>query len=179
MIAALLADKLRAQVIESRDVGGAAPIRPQTPGFSRLGKNDDRAVTSSRLSLIDLAGSEKATSQADRRVEGAFINKSLLTLEKVIAALTEKKAPAHIPYRDSKLTQILQPSLSGEARVSVICTINPSPLAVQESTTTLKFAQRVKKVTLHAEKNEIVGDKALLIRYEQTVSANQHEAVTS
>lgn len=54
--------------------------------------SDDRAVVTSRLSLIDLAGSEKATSQADRRVEGAFINKSLLTLEKVIAALTEEKS---------------------------------------------------------------------------------------
>lgn len=74
-----------------------------------------------------------------------------------------------VPYRDSKLTQILQPSLSGEARVAVICTINPSPVAIQESTSTLKFAQRVKKVTLNAERNEIVGEKALLIRYEQTV----------
>jgi len=79
---------------------------------------------------------------------------------------------AHVPYRDSKLTQILQPSLSGEARVVVICTINPSCIAVQESTSTLKFAQRVKKVTLHAERNEVVGDKALLIRYEQTVRAS-------
>jgi centromeric protein E len=79
---------------------------------------------------------------------------------------------AHVPYRDSKLTQILQPSLSGEARVAVICTINPSPVAIQESTSTLKFAQRVKKVTLHAERNEIIGDKALIYRYEQTVSTS-------
>lgn len=84
------------QVIESRDVDPSRQHskRPQTPGLSRFNNNsdDDRAVVSSRLSLIDLAGSEKATSQADRRVEGAFINKSLLTLEKVIAALTEDKA---------------------------------------------------------------------------------------
>lgn len=60
-------------VIESRDAG------------------IDGAVHLSTLSLIDLAGSERATSQAARRVEGAFINKSLLTLEKVIAALTEEK----------------------------------------------------------------------------------------
>lgn len=87
------------QVIESRDVGSSSSLRsstkrPQTPGGnSRFGTqdSDDRAVVSSQLSLIDLAGSEKATSQADRRVEGAFINKSLLTLEKVIAALTEDK----------------------------------------------------------------------------------------
>lgn len=77
--------------------------------------------------------------------------------------------PQKVPYRDSKLTQILQPSLSGEARVAVICTVNPSPVAIQESTSTLKFAQRVKKVTLNAERNEVVGEKALIIRYEQTV----------
>lgn len=78
-----------------------------------------------------------------------------------------------VPYRDSKLTQILQPSLSGEARVAVICTVNPSPVAIQESTSTLKFAQRVKKVTLNAERNEVVGEKALIIRYEQTVRLGQ------
>jgi len=88
------------QVIESRDVNNGLsslrqpPKRPQTPGLSRnnMSEDDGRSVVTSRLSLIDLAGSEKATSQADRRVEGAFINKSLLTLEKVIAALTEDKA---------------------------------------------------------------------------------------
>jgi centromeric protein E len=58
---------------------------------------DDKAVITSRLSLIDLAGSEKATSQADRRMEGAFINRSLLTLEKVIAALTEDKTRYVVP----------------------------------------------------------------------------------
>ena len=87
------------QVIESRDVDSSSSLRAstrrsQTPGLtSRFGSQgaDDRAVVSSQLSLIDLAGSEKATSQADRRVEGAFINKSLLTLEKVISALTEDK----------------------------------------------------------------------------------------
>lgn len=79
------------------------------------------------------------------------------------------KHRAHIPYRDSKLTQILQPSLSGEARVAVICTVNPSVTAVEESKSTLKFATRVKKVTLHAEKREIVDDKALITKYRSTV----------
>lgn len=96
----------------------------------------------SRLSVIDLAGSETAVSQAERRTEGAFINKrfvssrirfrlcvadvlldSLLTLEKVIASLTDdSKNKRHVPYRDSKLTQILQPSLSGQSRlISSLC----------------------------------------------------------
>lgn len=124
----------------------------------------------SRLSLIDLAGSEQAVSQADRRAEGAFINKSLLTLEKVIASLTADKKGQHIPYRDSKLTQILQPSLSGLARVAVVATVNPSPAAVSESQSTLKFAQRVKKVTLKAVVNEVVDDKALIFKYRNHIA---------
>lgn len=52
----------------------------------------------------------------------------------------------HVPFRNSKLTRMLQPSLSGNARISVICTINPDPSAVTESTSTLLFAQRVKRV---------------------------------
>ena len=52
----------------------------------------------------------------------------------------------HVPFRNSKLTRMLQPSLSGNARISVICTINPDVSAVVESTSTLQFAQRIKKV---------------------------------
>ncbi len=114
----------------------------------------------SELCLIDLAGSEKYVSQgSDRRAEGAHINKSLLTLGKVIYALSEKSSPSttgvHIPYRDSKLTRILQNSLSGNARVAVVCTINPNPSAVDESLSTLNFAKRIKKVGLNARRNEI------------------------
>ncbi len=73
--------------------------------------------------MIDLAGSERAsadytpkdnwTIEEIRRKEGGFINKSLLTLANVISKLSDKQEAAHIPYRDSKLTRILQPSLSG------------------------------------------------------------------
>ena len=52
----------------------------------------------------------------------------------------------HVPFRNSKLTRMLQPSLSGDARISVVCTINPEVSAVVESTSTLQFAQRIKKV---------------------------------
>ncbi|KAL7748632.1 Kinesin-like protein kip2 [Sorochytrium milnesiophthora] len=123
-----------------------------------------QTVRVSLLNLIDLAGSEKAASNVDRRKEGAYINKSLLTLGSVIAKLTEERS-SHIPYRDSKLTRILQSSLSGQARVSVICTISPAALNVEESTNTLKFAARVKKVVTRAKENEIMDDKALLQKY--------------
>ncbi|GAA5834148.1 hypothetical protein JCM3766R1_004472 [Sporobolomyces carnicolor] len=164
--------------IESRDDNPASPVpqtpfsgnyKPKTPNAPRMAPGGDGVVRMSRLSLIDLAGSEQATSQMERRSEGAFINKSLLTLEKVIASLTDGKK-SHVPYRDSKLTQILQPSLSGDARVAVIATCNPSPAAIEETKSTLKFAQRVKKVVLKAAINEVVDDKALITKYRSHIA---------
>lgn len=55
----------------------------------------------------------------------------------------------HVPFRNSKLTRMLQPSLSGDARISVICTINPSKDFIAESTSTLLFAQRIKRVQVY------------------------------
>jgi centromeric protein E len=75
----------------------------------------------------------------------------------------------HVPFRNSKLTRMLQPSLSGNARISVICTINPDPSAVTESTSTLLFAQRIKKVQLSAQKKEVVDTDALIERYRKEI----------
>lgn len=75
----------------------------------------------------------------------------------------------HVPFRNSKLTRMLQPSLSGNARISVICTINPETSAIAESTSTLLFAQRIKKVQLHAQKKEVVDTDALLERYRKEI----------
>ena len=146
-------------IIESRERIPGSPamtasrIRPPTV-----------PVRISCLNLIDLAGSEKVNSVVDRRIEGSYINKSLLTLGTVISKLAEENS-AHIPYRDSKLTRILQPSLQGNARVSVVCTISPSVNNIEESLNTLKFAQRIKKVVTKARANEIMDDKALLQKY--------------
>ncbi|KAG0258401.1 hypothetical protein BG011_003331 [Mortierella polycephala] len=156
-------------VIESRERAPTAPRSPEgrKPSLG-LGFKSTKAVRVSQLNLIDLAGSEKASSDAERRKEGAFINKSLLTLGTVISKLTEEKG-AHIPYRDSKLTRILQSSLSGNARVSVICTISPSFSNVEESHNTLKFAARVKKVVTKAHTNQVMDDKALLEKYRREI----------
>ena len=75
----------------------------------------------------------------------------------------------HVPFRNSKLTRMLQPSLAGNARISVICTINPDASAIAESTSTLLFAQRIKKVQLHAQKKEVVDTDALLERYRKEI----------
>ncbi|GJJ13420.1 hypothetical protein Clacol_007674 [Clathrus columnatus] len=145
---------------------------PPTPGGSRLQARGGRSVRTSVLSLIDLAGSEKATSDKERTREGKYINTSLLTLGSVIGTLAENHAKGkadHVPYRNSKLTRLLQPSLSGNARISVICTLNPDPSAVVESTSTLLFAQRVKKVHLCATKKEVVDTEALIERYRKEI----------
>ncbi|KAG0217484.1 hypothetical protein BGX33_010375 [Mortierella sp. NVP41] len=153
-------------VIESRD---RSPAATGSPTARKPGSKSASAVRVSQLNLIDLAGSEKATSNEERRKEGAFINKSLLTLGTVISKLTEDKG-AHIPYRDSKLTRILQSSLNGSARVSVICTISPSFINVEESNNTLKFAARVKKIVTKAQTNQVMDDKALLEKYRREIS---------
>ncbi|KAJ7459870.1 kinesin-like protein [Mycena latifolia] len=146
----------------------------QTPGAGgpRLQAKGGRSVQTSVLSLIDLAGSEKATSNAERTREGRYINTSLLTLGTVISTLAENAAKGktdHIPYRNSKLTRMLQPSLSGNARISVVCTINPDASAVSESMSTLQFARRIKGVHLNAQKKEIVDTDALIERYRKEI----------
>ncbi|KAF9899640.1 hypothetical protein BX616_002911 [Lobosporangium transversale] len=149
-------------VVESRERAPTAPLSPTGRKMS-FGQKSPSAVRVSQLNLIDLAGSEKASSDIERRKEGAFINKSLLALGTVISK-------THIPYRDSKLTRLLQSSLSGNARVSVICTISPALQNVEESHNTLKFAARVKKVVTKAHTNQVMDDKALLEKYRREIS---------
>ncbi|KAL1936098.1 hypothetical protein VTP01DRAFT_232 [Rhizomucor pusillus] len=156
-------------VIESRErVSQSTSLLPS----SHFNAENHEAMKISQLNLIDLAGSEKAASNEERRKEGAYINKSLLTLGTVISKLTESKKSitAHIPYRDSKLTRILQPSLSGHAKIVVVCTISPTSNSLEESINTLKFAARVKKVIISASNEEVLNDKALLQRYRNEIS---------
>ena len=148
-------------------------------------------VRVSTLSLIDLAGSERAAESKERRAEGAHINKSLLTLGTVIARLsgdqdrdrpTTEREGKHLPYRDSKLTRLLQPALSGNSLVSILCTIQLGCLGsaasnnnhTGETLNTLKFAARAKNnIVSHAKKaEEAVGSGAsagLLERYRSEI----------
>ncbi|XP_065024110.1 kinesin-like protein KIN-7D, chloroplastic isoform X2 [Musa acuminata AAA Group] len=131
------------------------------------------AVNFSQLNLIDLAGSESSRAETTgvRRREGSFINKSLLTLGTVIAKLTDGKA-THIPYRDSKLTRLLQSSLSGQGRVSLICTVTPSSSNAEETHNTLKFAHRAKCIEIQASQNKLEdGHVKLQSRLEQEEEA--------
>lgn len=137
---------------------------------------EDEAVNLSQLNLIDLAGSEssKAETTGLRRKEGAYINKSLLTLGTVISKLTEGRA-SHIPYRDSKLTRLLQSSLSGQGRVSLICTVTPSSSNAEETHNTLKFAHRAKCIEILASQNKIIDEKSLIKKYQVEIRCLKEE----
>lgn len=136
----------------------------------------DEEVTLSQLNLIDLAGSESSKTETTglRRKEGSYINKSLLTLGTVICKLTDGKA-THIPYRDSKLTRLLQSSLSGHGRVSLICTVTPASTSNEETHNTLKFAHRAKHVEIHASQNKIMDEKSLIKKYQREIMSLKHE----
>ncbi|XP_065847998.1 kinesin-like protein KIN-7N isoform X2 [Euphorbia lathyris] len=127
------------------------------------------AVRVSVLNLVDLAGSEriaKTGAGGVRLKEGKHINKSLMALGNVINKLSDgaKQRGGHIPYRDSKLTRILQPALGGNAKTSIICTVAPEEVHIEETKGTLQFASRAKRITNCAQVNEILTDAALLKR---------------
>lgn len=138
-----------------------------SPRGENKGEED---VTLSQLNLIDLAGSESSKTETTglRRKEGSYINKSLLTLGTVIAKLTDGKA-THVPYRDSKLTRLLQSSLSGHGRVSLICTVTPASSSTEETHNTLKFAHRTKHVEIQASQNKIIDEKSLIKKYQKEI----------
>ncbi|KAJ9674170.1 hypothetical protein PVL29_023616 [Vitis rotundifolia] len=126
------------------------------------------AIRVSVLNLVDLAGSErieKTGAGGVRLKEGKYINKSLMVLGNVINKLSDgAKQRGHIPYRDSKLTRILQPALGGNAKTSIICTVAPEEVHIEETKGTLQFASRAKRITNCAQVNEILTDAALLKR---------------
>nr|XP_034902361.1 kinesin-like protein KIN-7D, mitochondrial isoform X4 [Populus alba] len=133
-------------------------------------------VIFSQLNLIDLAGSESSKTETTgiRRKEGSYINKSLLTLGTVIGKLSEGRA-SHVPYRDSKLTRLLQSSLSGHGHVSLICTVTPASSNMEETHNTLKFASRAKRVEIYASRNKIIDEKSLIKKYQKEISSLKHE----
>ncbi|ETO63351.1 hypothetical protein F444_18921 [Phytophthora nicotianae P1976] len=110
----------------------------------------------SKISMIDLAGSERANvsgTSGDRLKEGAMINKSLTTLGRVISALS-KQAADRIPYRDSTLTWLLKESLGGNAKTTMFAMISPSSDNYDETMSTLRYAESAKKVMNRAVVNE-------------------------
>lgn len=128
-----------------------------------------RQIIMGKLNLVDLAGSERVrvTGATGKRLEESKkINQSLSCLGNVIAALTDLKSRSHIPYRDSKLTRLLEDSLGGNCKTTMMAMISPSHDAFGESLSTLKFATRAKKIRNEARINEDCDQQGLLRKYE-------------
>jgi len=110
-----------------------------------------------KLNMVDLAGSErqgKTGATGERLKEATKINLSLSALGNVISALTSKKRSGHIPYRDSKLTRLLQDSLGGNTKTVMIAAIGPADYNFDETISTLRFANRAKSIKNKPKINE-------------------------
>ncbi|KAG0496011.1 hypothetical protein HPP92_000625 [Vanilla planifolia] len=116
-----------------------------------------------KLNLVDLAGSEnisRSGAREGRAREAGEINKSLLTLGRVINTLVEHSG--HIPYRDSKLTRLLRDSLGGKTKTCIIATISPSVSCLEETLSTLDYAHRAKNIKNRPEVNQKMMKSAMI-----------------
>ena len=128
---------------------------------------------SAKLNLVDLAGSERITlsgAKGARLEETKAINQSLSALANVIAALIKHRP--HIPYRDSKLTRLLQSSIGGNTRTCLLTCLSPSPAHYNENVSSLSFASRARRVQNRVEVNEVGvdGRPSVLRKYERELT---------
>lgn len=134
-------------------------ILTQTLTDSKTGVSGEKQ---SRLSLVDLAGSERAVKTGavgERLKEGSNINKSLTTLGIVISKLADQSSGAKnkdkfVPYRDSVLTWLLKDNLGGNSKTVMVATISPAADNYEETLSTLRYADRAKRIVNHAVVNE-------------------------
>lgn len=138
---------------------------------SELGLDGENHIRVGKLNLVDLAGSErqaKTGAQGERLKEATKINLSLSALGNVISALVDGRS-SHIPYRDSKLTRLLQDSLGGNARTVMVANIGPASYNVEETLTTLRYANRAKNIKNKPRINEDPKD-ALLRQFQEQIA---------
>ncbi|XP_059044964.1 kinesin-like protein KIF3A [Achroia grisella] len=137
---------------------------------SKRGADGKMHVKMGKLHLVDLAGSErqsKTHATGTRLKEATKINQSLSVLGNVISALVDGKS-THIPYRNSKLTRLLQDSLGGNSKTVMIATIGPAECNYVETISTLRYANRAKNIENKTHVNSEPGD-ALLTRFQQEI----------
>ncbi|KAK3242265.1 hypothetical protein CYMTET_48037 [Cymbomonas tetramitiformis] len=135
-------------------------------------EDEEGTIRVATLSFVDLAGSErlsKTGAEGARAVESAQINLSLLALGNVISSLSEGNGRDFVPYRNSKLTRILQPSLGGNARTTIVANIQLDVAHAEETVHTLRFAARATKVTNRVVVNEVLSVEATLRRYQHEI----------
>lgn len=134
-----------------------------------------------KLNLVDLAGSENITKAGNekgiRTRETVNINQSLLTLGRVITALVERTP--HIPYRESKLTRLLQESLGGRTKTSIIATVSPGHKDLEETLSTLEYAHRAKHIQNKPEINQKLTKKTVLKEYTEEIDRLKRDLMAS
>eukprot|EP00118_Oscarella_pearsei_P000713 m.5620 g.5620 ORF g.5620 m.5620 type:complete len:1042 (+) comp13653_c0_seq1:66-3191(+) len=140
----------------------------------------EELLKTGKLNLVDLAGSENIgrSGAVDKRArEAGNINQSLLTLGRVITALVDR-AP-HIPYRESKLTRLLQDSLGGRTKTSIIATISPAACNFEETVSTLDYAHRAKNIKNRPEVNQKLTKRALIKEYTEEIERLKRDLVAA
>ncbi|KIY36221.1 kinesin family member 21A [Cryptococcus gattii E566] len=134
------------------------PSRPQS-AFNPLASPEKFTVITSKFNMVDLAGSERlkrTAAQGDRMKEGISINVGLSALGNVISALSDPvKSRGHIPYRDSKLTRMLQDSIGGNALTTMIACISPIEANIGETLNTIKYASRARNIRNSVKVNQV------------------------
>uniref|UniRef100_A0A182RSQ1 Kinesin motor domain-containing protein n=1 Tax=Anopheles funestus TaxID=62324 RepID=A0A182RSQ1_ANOFN len=135
------------------------------------GNDGEEMLKIGKLNLVDLAGSENISKAGNekgiRTREAVNINQSLLTLGRVITALVEKTP--HIPYRESKLTRLLQESLGGRTKTSIIATVSPGSKDFEETLSTLEYAHRAKNIQNRPEANQKLSKKTVIKEYTEEI----------
>ena len=138
----LIQRKSKVQQSSGQEKRYSVPLDP-------LGAHDNWITVDSKLHFVDLAGSERMKNtgaSGDRAKEGISINAGLASLGKVISQLSSRQASAHISYRDSKLTRLLQDSLGGNAITYMIACITPAEFHLSETLNTVQYAQRARAI---------------------------------
>ncbi|KAI6209487.1 Kinesin-like protein KIF11 [Aphelenchoides besseyi] len=138
--------------------------------------DDEELLRVGKIHLVDLAGSEnvgRSGAVEARAREAGNINTSLLALGRVITALTTNAA--HVPYRESKLTRILQDSLGGKTITTIIATLSPASTNFEESMNTLEYVQRAKNIKNNPEANQCLSRKNILLAYDEEILRLQRD----
>lgn len=131
-------------------------------------KSENWVTVDSKLHFVDLAGSERlknTQAQGERAREGISINAGLASLGKVISQLSSRSQGAHVSYRDSKLTRLLQDSLGGNAITYMIACVNPAQFHLSETLNTVQYAQRARAIQIKPQIQQVNddGDKQAVI----------------
>jgi kinesin family protein 11 len=151
-----------------------------TAHIKRTGANGEDYISAGKLNLVDLAGSEniqRSGAENKRAAEAGLINKSLLTLGRVINALVDRGS--HIPYRESKLTRLLQDSLGGRTKTCIIATVSPAKSNLEETISTLDYAFRAKNIRNKPQVNQMISKKTLLKEFTIEIEKLKSELIAT